>query len=186
MYEVTSLVEDIMKTKGYCWLGILIAIIFAAVFGYNIQHQAEFFCVSLEAFINVIIAVGVTYYLTQRKSDDRKTKEFIFAIVDQIQQYALQPSLYTFTDMPPEQKHLLLNIRHIRSKIDVLKQYAEKYGYRKEIEDLEKNFDSYQSLMDNHYTDIGYLRKSADEIAKWMQNIDSRCDQLRLKLYPPQ
>ena len=114
---------------------------------------------------NVIIAVGVTYYLTQRKSDDRKTKEFIFDIVDQIQQYALQPSLYTFKDIPPEQKILLLNIRHIRSKIDVLKQYAEKYGYQKVIEDLENNFDSFQNLMAIHYADIDYLKKSTEEIA---------------------
>lgn len=175
-----------MKAKGYCWIGSIIGIVLAAVLGYNIKHEADFFCVSLEAFINVIIAVGVTYYLTQRKSDDRKTKEFIFDIVDQIQQYALQPSLYTFKDVPPEQKILLLNIRHIRSKIDVLKQYAEKYGYQKVIEDLENNFDSYQNLMAIHYADIDYLKKSTEEIAKWMQNIDSRCDQLRLKLYPPQ
>ena len=93
--------------------------------------------------------------------------------------------LYTFKDIPPEQKILLLNIRHIRSKIDVLKQYAEKYGYQKVIEDLENNFDSYQNLMAIHYADIDYLKKSTEEIAKWMQNIDSRCDQLRLKLYPP-
>ena len=80
MHEVASLVGDIMKTKVFCWIGVIIGLIVAAVFGYNIQHQADFLDVSFEAFINVIIAVGVTYYLTQRKSDDRKTKEFIFLI----------------------------------------------------------------------------------------------------------
>ncbi len=163
------------------WLFIICLIVLLI---YNIITSADFFATSISTFVTFGIAVFVTYYLTQGKNDDRCTRETIVKVIDQIQLFTISPERIIFSEST-DHKTLLLELRRLRSKIEILSFYAKQYGYETEYLEIKTQFDNYENFCDTHYQDLQHMQKSYLEIMRWMQNIDSRCDNIRVKLYPP-
>ncbi len=169
------------KVKIGFWIFI---VVLGALFAYGVKNTTNFFETSVSTFITVSAAVFVTFFLTQSKNDDRNTKDLVFKVIDQIQEFSHEAKSVNFQSIP-DQKDMLLQIRRMRSKTHLLNLYSERYHYQTASKELLDYFEKYQELFDNHFQDLDYLQKSDQEIARWMENIDTRCDSIRIKLYPP-
>lgn len=169
-------------TKALIWFFIVGLV---ALLIYNIAMSKDFFATSISTFATCGVAILVTYYLTQSKNEDRCTRETIVKVIDQIQSFITAPERVIFTEATDHRK-LLLELRRWRSKIDILSSYAEQYDYSTECKEIRENFQYYHDFCDAHYQDLQHMQKSDMEIMRWMQNIDSRCDNIYLKLYPPE
>lgn len=150
---------------------------------YNLRHNCTFWDASCTSIISLIIALVVAFYFVQLRTDERKQKEIVEKLVDQIRVFALD---YNTTHWPDsfDDKETLLKIRRIRNKIDILGKYSALFNYQQELNEIKKNFEKYEETVDEHQNDVNHLKQCTSEFCKWMDNINSRCDELIYKLYP--
>lgn len=172
-----------MNWKAKLGLGILLSL-FAGLFLYNVFTTKEFFQTNIGYFLTITVAVFVTFFLTQSKNDDRNRKDLLFGVVDQIQDFVFKVKRIDY-ECAPDFKDMLLLTRRISSKTYILGLYADNYNYRTESQEINDYVKKYIDLVDYHQQDMSYMQKTSQEIARWMENIDSRCDIVRTKLYPP-
>lgn len=81
-----------------------------------------------------------------------------------------------------EKEVLLMQNREISTQISYLKQYASKFGIKKEIDFVEKTFAEYESIVSDHIDDIPYLSKSKKELARPIKLISTKLYDVMLKL----
>jgi hypothetical protein len=172
-----------MSLKAKLGLGLLITAI-VSLLVFNIVKTTDFFKTDISTFVTVIMAITVTYYLAQRKNDERNTKELVFSTIDGIQEF-VNDSKNIYFEEAPDHKMMLLALRRLNSKSELLCKYAKHYKYVSEAEQIKRFIKQYEDLYDLHGQDIPYLQKTSTDIARWLENIDSRCDTIRSKLYPP-
>lgn len=81
-----------------------------------------------------------------------------------------------------EKEVLLMQNREISTQISYLKQYAPKFGIKKEIEFVEKTFAEYEMIVSDHIDDVSYLSKSKKELTRPIKLISTKLYDVMLKL----
>ena len=89
----------------------------------NAVHNSSFWSVSIAQILTLIIAVGVAFFATQYKADERKQKEHAENIVLKIQA-AVSDDHFVHISCEDNPKDITINNRKINNAIDLLKQYA--------------------------------------------------------------
>ena len=149
---------------------------------YNaITDGALFLKAPLINIVSILLAVFVAYYFTQQRADERKAKELTEHLIEQIQDLLNQESINWTEDTI--RKHTLLSQRRIRYKIDILKPLGTSMKISDDILYIEKEYSQYAEFVGNHSNDVEYLNKSEIELMKYKQNIETRCDVIKCKLY---
>ncbi len=128
--------------------GIVICIIgFIALGMYNIVFNKDFFKTPLTTLVSVLVAIILSYYLTQRKVDDRRRKEKIDQLLYKIQGIVLEDNFIIVQDTD-----LILH-RSVANKI----QYLEKNipdEIRDDVNRLANIFKDYRYFYGEHYKDM--------------------------------
>ena len=76
-----------------------------------------------------------------------------------------------------------ISTRKVTNCIEVLKSYGASFGFEADIEYIEKELTNYKVLVSEHINDFDYLSKSESQLRRHSENIDSKCDQIIVKLY---
>jgi len=61
--------------------------------------------------------------------------------------------------------------------------YGDEFGFKEEIRYIESELKQYKEFVSEHLTDYDYLSKSENQLRRYSDNIDSKCDQIIIKLY---
>lgn len=150
--------------------------LWAILIAYNIYSQkAKFFEIPIYHVLSLMVAVGVAYYLVQKKNDIRKQKEMIEKTINKIQLL-----LSEVMDEKNWEQAVILNLnRQINNKINILSQYA-KYE-QGEITYIKEQFREIKEYIGANIVNLEKLDWALIRVK--VNNIENKCDRIIMGLY---
>lgn len=150
---------------------------------------SKFWEASAVQLLTPLIAICITFLATQLKNDQRKAKEHAEAVAGKIQQLVSSESFCNFSgSLNASQKtnvknQVQITNRKISNCIEILLQYGKKFKFKEDAEYVKSEFERYRETVDTYLEDFEYLAKSEPLLKKYAANIDSKCDQIIIKLF---
>lgn len=165
-----------MINKGlkYVCLGFFILICISLGI-YNLINNQEFFKTSFSTIVSIIVAVVLSYFLAQRKTDTRRKKEKIDSLLYKIQNIMLSNDFYTV-----KTENLILQ-RSIANKIEYIEENIGS-DFKDDIKRIKENFERYRNTYGNSYADSKNMNNSERELRNYIALIDDVCDKIHIKL----
>jgi hypothetical protein len=151
---------------------------------YNLRSNENFFEASLFQVALLVIPIGITYYLTQRKLDERKKKDILERLIAQTQEAALSEELLRFS----ERKSVLGQQRHLGNKVSVLVEFSaslpeltsESLRIKELYEEIREILDD--AIARDVMSDTEKF-EAENKAQKVSRNISLYCDKMLLKIY---
>lgn len=152
----------------------------------NLRGNADFFTASITQILTLFTTLFVAFIATQFRNDQIRNKEHAEKIIQKIQVMVCDDLLCNIDpniDKEIFMKNIMMKIRKLNNSISILKQYGSYLSFTKEVEYIDEQFKLYRDTISNHINDMDYLHKSEIEFRKYTGNIDSKCDEIIIKLY---
>ena len=171
-----------MKKWHLAMIAIFLALIIIALgIGNIICCNDEFWTVSAFDCLSLLVVVGVSFFIVERQTDKRKQKELFITLLEAVKVLAEDKSSYDFSNSSKEA--VLMRLREIRLKLQLIKKYSEKFGIQKDYDYLNDKFEEYQSVIDNHPSDIDLLSKLHNELYRPLNLMSQRIFEIMIALY---
>ena len=140
------------KTTVRVILSIVFILLLILLAAYNfIKDSDKFLDASLVNCVTLGVGVIVSYVFVQRKSDIRKQKETLSAMITELQAQISSKSSYDFSGQ--ETSEILMRVRGFNNKIELLLRYGNEFGYAQEIERVRNWCNEYRRVIDDHTID---------------------------------
>lgn len=160
---------------------VLCGILILGIAFLNYRDNEKFFEASLINIATIVIALCVSFYFTQKRTDERKQKEILLDLLKKIQAITESKEVYRFEGQSKDK--ILMRNRDINNKITILETVAPNYISQEDITFIRKKFDEYSELVGDHIGDILYLSKSDKELKRPIELINNKITQISLKLF---
>jgi hypothetical protein len=161
----------------------IVAIIIAILFiWYNLKNNEDFFKAPFTTLLTILVAVFISYKLTQYQTDKRKQKDIIVDILLSIQGIILKNEVVIITETTSKEE-INMNKRHISNLLMILKTYKEKFSISDEVNFIIARFTEYETFVGDHIEDIPYLQKSSKELRRPLDLMEQKIFSIMLKLY---
>lgn len=161
---------------------LFIAFIFGLA-GYNIiSNYKSFLTFQIKDFIAIMMALVVSYYLSHKKNDHRKLKEEADDVIEKIQTTTLRLRDYDTTDETKKPKILVI-VKNINSKFDILRKVSNKTGITKEVEYCINELAQYSALIEVKTKNKQRILENQAKLYEYLSNIDNTLDEVQIKLY---
>lgn len=174
-----------MKQKCYTiikWTLIVVLVCAFAFFViYNAKNNTDFWDASAVNIITIIIAVVISYFFVQRKSDKRKQKDILLDLISKLQLQVSDEKAFDFTGQTREE--ILMRNRDISNKINILNEVKDIFSIQEEMDFICKEIEEYLNLIGNHSTDLEYLIKSKQELERPLTLISNKLFEMSINLY---
>lgn len=172
-----------MKRKNKLWWipVSLLAICFAVFVLYNIRHNEEFWSASAVNIITILIAVVISYFLVQRKSDRRKQKEILLDLINKLRLLIDSEETYDFTGQSREE--IMMRNRDISNKVQILTNLQTVFGIEEDMKFIQEKTEEYLSLVGDHSMDLDYLIKSKKELQRPLMLISTKLVSMSIDLF---
>lgn len=141
----------------------------------------EFWSVSAFDCLSLLIVVGVSFFIVERQTDKRKQKELFISLLEALKVLTEDKKSYDFSDLSWEE--VLMRMREIRLKLQLVKEYSKKFGIQKDYEFLNEKFKEYQTVIDDHPSDIELLTKMHKELYRPLNLMSQRIFEIMIALY---
>ena len=171
--------------KALPWL-LLVATLGLGFYNFGCS---SFWKASAVQLLTPLIAICITFLATQFKNDQRKAKEHAESVAVKIQQMVSDERFCNFsgainaTEKTAVKNQVQITNRKISNCIDVLLKYGNQFKFKGDAEYIKREFERYRETVDTYLEDFDYLEKSAPLLKKYAANIDSKCDQVIVKLF---
>lgn len=176
-----------MKKK---WIVTVVAIVLAAatvgVGIHNAIKNSKFWDVSIAQVLTLLVTISIAFWATQFKNDQRNAKTHAETIIAKIQNLVSCETLYMFKPGNDEEymkKNYAILQRKLANYLNVLGEYGKQLGFQDDVTYIDEQFSQYRLFVSDHLNDFEYLSKSETHLRKFLENIDSKCDQIVVKLY---
>jgi hypothetical protein len=181
MIEMDS--NERSKNKSlFVWIFIaMITVAIIILFLYNFKENKGFFIISINTLINILMAIILTYFFTQRKHDQRKQKDIYFNLITELQQLLDKECAYRI--LSEDRRDIRLNNRALANKINALKECYLSCKYKSELKYIEDQFREYKEFIGNNNSNTEYLKDSEQVLTMYLMNISSKLDSIIVKLY---
>lgn len=176
--------------KKYIISIIVISIILLGDIGFNVYNNGwgDFLKINAYEVLTIIIALFVTYYLTERKNDIRKLNDKVENICNDIQVYLREN--YKIIPSKQNKERVLMNIRYISNKAHILEKLSEKNNNIKEaVSYIKKEHDKYNEFVSTNLDqDEKYFleQNRLEKIRANINNMDNKLDEIIVYLYTGQ
>lgn len=176
--------------KKYIISIIIVSIILLLDIGFNVYNNGwgDFLKIDAYEVFTIIIALFVTYYLTERKNDIRKLNDKIENICNDIQVYLREN--YKIVPSKQNREKTLINIRYISNKIHILEKLSEKSNnIKKAVSYIKKEHKNYNEFVSTNLDqDEKYFQEQnrLEKINTHINNIDNKLDEIIVYLYTGQ
>ena len=175
-----------MKKIAFLIIEVVLLALIVAVSVYNAMHDDGFWNFSFPQALTLFVAIVFAFSASQFRTDERKLKEQAEKMVLKIQQIVNTTSFFSISgngEREDTKKQNRMACRKLSNCIVVLKEYANKLNIGDEVEYIYNQYKEYNDFISDHLDDLDYLGKSESTLKKYADNIDSKCDQLVLKLF---
>lgn len=160
---------------------VLLAIAFGVFIIYNIINNDEFWNASAVNIITILIAIVISYFFVQRKSDLRKQKDILLNLINGLQLQISSEKAYNFTGQTGEE--ILMRKRDISNKIHILSEIQDAFSLQDEVKFVCDKFDEYEKLISDHISDLEYLAKSQNELRRPLDLINNKLVSISINLF---
>lgn len=172
------------KKSAAVWKWILLAILVIALILftlYNICHNDKFWDASAVNIITILIAVVISYFLVQKKSDKRKQKDILLDLMNKLELQISSEKAYNFAGQTTEE--IMMRKRDISNKIHILSEVQDSFSLQDEIKFICDKFDEYDKLISDHIADLEYLKKSQNELRRPLDLISNKLVSMSINMY---
>lgn len=170
------------KKHMYCFVFLLLILVFA-LGGWNFVKYDNFFQASFVNIITLITAILLAFMFSQMRNQENKLKEKAEGILDKIQSKVQSENFYSIKKDCYDKKKILMTLRSIANHIEILTKYASELNFSEDVVYINEEFLHYKDLISNHLEDLEHLTKAEPDLMKFANNIDSKCDHIRVSLY---
>lgn len=167
-------------------VAVILAILTVGVGIYNAFKNSSFWNVSIAQVLTLVFTLSIAFWATQFKNDQRNAKTHAEGIIIKIQSLVSREVFYTFTSGGNEddiKKSYRILQRKLANCLNVLEEYGKQLGFQEDVKYIEEQFSQYKVFVSEHLNDFEYLGKSETHLRKFLENIDSKCDLIVVKLY---
>lgn len=160
---------------------ILVLISFLA--GLNVQNlTSNFFEISLFEVIYIVILIYISFYLTQKKEDERKLKEksedLLYKLNNIISdQRFIQIETKDDVEYVNQQHQRISNIINTLQKIKISKEF------NLNIDVILSKIDQHRNIIGNHINDVSHLNKCKPDFIVIISVIKSKVDDSVVEMY---
>ena len=169
------------KSDQKFWFVVVLSLAILIFTIINALRNPDFIKMSLYNVLTLYIAIIIAYYFSQSKNDERKRKEKLEEIISKIQSSVTSEEAYITEETTKDE--ITMFQRNLSQKITVLSSFAIKYKIEEETKYIYDRFYEYKDFIGDHLTDMPFLQKSRIDLKKWLDLIDNKCDEIKLKLY---
>lgn len=166
---------------------IAVALMFTVlcyVLYYNISNNDNFWISSIVEILTIIIALIFAYYLVEKNNNKRKQKEIIQSNIKKIQHYIYDSEIYNVQNNTiANSLTRKIKIRKINNLLSYLKDYSEKYKYKKILKKITSDFKDYQRLSEEMIQDNDFNTKSINSLIRIIETIDDNLEEIIHLIY---
>ena len=166
------------------WQLVLIAIglaLLIILLGISNSGNDEFWSVSAFDCLSLLIAVGVSFFIVERQTDKRKQKELFISLLESLKVLTEDKASYDFSGL--SQAAVLMRMREIRLKLQLIKNYSEKFGIQRDYAFLNEKYEEYQAIVDNHPSNMDLLTQLHQELYRPLNLMSQRIFEIMIALY---
>ncbi len=168
------------KIAGVVFLVVLFAA-FCYMIIYNLRNNNDFLKTSAANCISISIAVGISFFLVQKKNDKRKQREIMLDLIYKLQTKITDERVVDLTGQDIEEIHM--RNRDISNRIHTLQSLQAKFGIVEEVKFVAEKYDEYTTFIGNYISDLDYLAKSRKALERPISLIDSKLTDIAIKLF---
>ena len=162
-------------------LPIVFATLLIAFAVFNYCNNEKFFDASLVNIITIGTALFVSFFLVQRKTDERKQKDILLDLFRKLQSVTESEKVYKFDGQSKE--IITMRNRDINNKISILEKVDQKFIKKEDIDFIRKKFDEYSGFIGDHIEDIPYLSKSEKELRRPLELINNCITEMMIGMF---
>ncbi|RHU86929.1 hypothetical protein DXC27_09620 [Ruminococcus sp. OM08-7] len=146
---------------------------------YNYQNNEAFFEASFTSLATISVAVFVSFFLVQLKTDKRRQNEKIDKLIYKIQGYLMEESFLLGGEYA--RKNLILH-RSIANKIGYLKMQKVDKEIVEKLNKIESNFKKIRTVYGENYVNQDKLQENYVKLQNYIMLIDDLCDKIHILL----
>lgn len=160
--------------------GVLASIIIALGIA-NVKCNDAFWSVTAFDCLSLLVVVGVSFFIVERQTDKRKQKELFITLLEALKVLVEDKASYNFEGVSREE--VLMRMREIRLKLRLVEKYSERFGIKNDHTFLNEKFEEYQTIIDDHTTDMKLLSQLHKELYRPLNLMSQRIFQIMIALY---
>lgn len=161
---------------------VTVAVAVIVICVHNIKtNPANFWEINVFNGLTMLWTIGFSFIVSQSFSRYQRQSDVLLKLIMALSTNLDESKTCQISDRT-DSKVLLMQNREISTQIAYIKQYATKFGIKKEIEFIEEKFNEYKTLISDHIDDIHYLSKSQTELSRPIKLISTKLYDIMLKL----
>lgn len=168
-----------MKRKIVLYGTVIILAIISGI--YNYKTTSDFFEVSLNEILILLMTFFLGTYFVEKNSKEEKTKEKYEKLLDKFENALMDKNMIDSMIKNKKTCDILLRFKKLNNILDILKSKSEELVLKEEIEVLEKDYKEYNDKLSTHITSPSKI--DFDDLERLKINIENKCDEIRLKLF---
>lgn len=168
------------KVVNYIILAVIISLLIAFAI-YNINNNDAFFTASLVNIITIAIAVFVSFYLVQKRTDERKRKDILLSLLTKLQSVIEDEKTYNFDAQSKDE--ITMRKRDISNWIKILEDANPPYIKDEDVKFIREKFDEYSDIIGNHIDDLDALRKLKKDLKRPIDLMESKIVKIELDIF---
>lgn len=174
-----------IKHKIYACVKIILLLFFGTIltmlFLMNCAKD-NFFNISLYELLSMCLIVIVSYILVEKNQDERILKSKLDQTLEVIN-LELDLIIKSLSSQNFSSQEYTLRSRKIRNKICILEKYSKTYSYSNDIQYIKDKFNTIDSVIGNHITNLNELYSISSDIMRMIDQINTRLDKIFMNLF---
>ncbi len=158
---------------------ICIALIAFAI--YNAIVNEQFWNASAINIVTVFIGIVISFFLVQRKNDERKQKDILLDLILKLQLQVCDEKTYDLSGQT--QAEITMRNRDISNKIQILKDTADIFSTQSDVDFVASKFEEYLEFIGNHINELDYLSRSQKDLKRPLDLINNKLFSMAISLY---
>ena len=165
---------------------VYIILVFVAIFVvslciWNGFNNKAFWTFNIFNGLTMLWTIGFSFIISQTFSHYQRQSDIMIKLITNLSSI-LDESKTCQINESEDKEILLMQNRQISTQISYLKQHAQKFGIKKEVEFVSERFKEYESFIGDHIDDMSYLSKSRTELSRPIKLISTKLYDIMLKL----
>ena len=141
----------------------------------------KYLSIPFSNILSICVAVFISYFLTQRKSDERKFVDTSLMIIERLFSILSNPRLYTIT-IDEDITFIKISQKRIDNGLSVLANNLKDSEMLSKVTYTKQQLDTYWEHISNHITDFNHLQKSQPELLNHISNMEGKLSELMFDL----
>lgn len=163
-------------------LTLIIFVIVDILINIIVLKNNNFFKTSFGTCLTLLIALIVSFYLSNKVTDKRRQKEIYINILTKFQTLIEDNSLWDY-EKENDLDLIKMKKRKLNNYINTLKKYENIYCVKEEIDFIDNRLSEYIEVVGDHIDDSEYLIKSKKELKRPLDLISQKLDEVMMKMY---